>query len=117
MRGYSESMFLIDPATSANTAVPRQWSRIKYPSTVIHVSDAYYPGGGVGMVKNLGANSNDVKLGINQRFDLYRHNRDKGANILFADGHVSYYDRNDVQKNITYDAAKPQSMHLNWRLP
>ena len=117
MRGYSESMFLIEPATIANTAVPRNWSRIKYPSTAIHVSDAYFAGGGVGQVKTLGDDANDVRLGTNTGFDLFRHNRDKGANILFADGHVQYYDRMEVRKTITYDAAKPQSMSNNWRLP
>jgi prepilin-type processing-associated H-X9-DG protein/prepilin-type N-terminal cleavage/methylation domain-containing protein len=117
MRGYAESMFLIEPATVANTAVPRQWSKIRYPSTAIHVSDAYYPGGGVGQVKHLGTNANDVKLGVNERFDLRRHNGDKGANILFADGHVQYYDRNAVRKELTYDPVRPTSMSLNWRLP
>lgn len=117
MRGYAESMYLIEPATSANTAVPRPYARIRNPATAVHVADAYYysPTASPGQVKNLGTAAS-VKNGTNLAFDLYRHNRGRGGNILFADGHVIYGDREIVRGGLTYDAVKTTSSSNNFRL-
>jgi len=119
MRGYAESMFLYDPANGANTALPRPFGRIRTPVTAVQVTDAFFinsAGGTNGQVKNLGSPLG-VRTGTNRAFDLYRHDRMKGGNILFADGHVIYADREYVRKNLTYDSTRPTSSEFNFRLP
>lgn len=117
MHGYAESRYLSEPATVENTAYPRPFGKVRHASTAIQVADAYYDGSaiGKGQVKNLD-DAEKVKLGTSRKFDLYRHNRDRGANILFADGHVEYRDRDDVRKNLTYYPADKLSSD-NFRLP
>jgi prepilin-type processing-associated H-X9-DG protein/prepilin-type N-terminal cleavage/methylation domain-containing protein len=124
MNGYAESAYLTDPGGptvrvngTSPTAWPRPFNKIPSPSTAIHVADAFYfnAGSTTGQVKNLG-DTVSVRNGTNTSFDLSRHNGNHGANILFADGHVLYYSRKDVQLNITYLPASPSSIR-NFKLP
>jgi len=121
MNGYAESKYLYNPAGKVTgtdtTAWPRPFNRIKTPSSAVQVADAYYSGSstGKGQVKNLG-DVLEVKNGSNLDFDLYRHNQGRGANILFADGHAAYYDRQTVQQDLTYISTSPNS-NDNFRLP
>lgn len=113
--GYSESAYLNGSDLVSMYGVnydrwglPRQFSQVPDPSTAIHVVDAYYPKneakylGPVDKIAGTTIASPAAALALGVYLDLFRHNFNKGCVILFADGHAAYYDRAEVQKNMTY---------------
>jgi prepilin-type N-terminal cleavage/methylation domain-containing protein/prepilin-type processing-associated H-X9-DG protein len=126
--GYSESRYLTGAdivsmfgAKYDRWGLPRLYSQVPDPATAIHVSDAYYPKneakdlGDVSSIAGTTIASPAAALALNVYFDMFRHNFNKGCVILFADGHAAYYDRKEVQKNMTYypsNNTSPDNFHL-----
>ncbi|CAN5370462.1 hypothetical protein BH10PLA1_BH10PLA1_17140 [soil metagenome] len=138
LNGYGESTYLQKypsgpklynvPSTGGlkgNTSgigLPRPTSAILNPSMSVAVSERAGDGHS-GSAKTLPpvANLTFANYPIADRggpyswlaWDMYRHNG--GCNILFADGHVSYYKGADIINNIVHDIDS-QSMR-NYQLP
>ncbi|HAU37331.1 MAG TPA: hypothetical protein DCX07_06390 [Phycisphaerales bacterium] len=111
-QGYAESLYLQYPGgrgPDVSAANPRAWTfprpadAIPQPASKIHVSDStsWY----LGDIAFVGTSQS--------RFDIDRHL--SGAEILFLDGHVSYYKGDTIAATI-YQDSDSKSM-LNFSLP
>jgi prepilin-type N-terminal cleavage/methylation domain-containing protein/prepilin-type processing-associated H-X9-DG protein len=107
---YGESLYNQKPNGTAMTgggnpkawSFPRNGNQIRDPSSKIFFADA-----------NSWHLDSIANVGISSNFDLSRHLG--GTNILFVDGHVQNFKRNQVISDITRDPASSKSME-NFRL-
>jgi prepilin-type processing-associated H-X9-DG protein/prepilin-type N-terminal cleavage/methylation domain-containing protein len=115
---YGESLYLQHPGgrgPDISVANPRPWTRprrataVRSPSTAPHIADAstWYLGD-IRYIRRGSPNFDLTKI----KMDLYRHN--KGTNVLFLDGHVSWYSADDITNNIRQVADKDsmENYHL-----
>ena len=115
---YSESAYLQYPGgrgPDISAANPRAWtnprkvSAIRSPSTAIHVADSstWYLGD-ISYTSSSSPSFDKSKI----KFDLERHQN--GVNVLFVDGHVSWYRGDDLTANIrrVADNRSMENFHL-----
>lgn len=104
--GYAESTWLVPPygAGSGNDRVwakPRQPSLIRNAAARVHVAETLKDW-------HISHPINDAKLGSSLKLHLDRHN--KGSNYLFADGHVAWHARADVQMQFSAPRMNSNTM-------
>lgn len=110
-KGYAESVYCQTPGRfSGNNprpwSVPRPMSKVRDQTRKIHVSDS--DDWHLGETKSVVATNYTIPH-ADHPFDVYRHAN--GANILFLDGHVSYFTADYIFQNITRDPESATSIN------
>ena len=114
-KGYAESVYL-QPVGYFSGNNPRPWSvprkTPRYsPSTKVHVSesDDWHLGETASVIP-----ANYTNPHADHAWDIYRHL--EGCNVLFLDGHVSFYKATSIFKDLTRDPLNSKSIK-NFCLP
>jgi prepilin-type processing-associated H-X9-DG protein len=100
--GIAESGFLVSVTPGPNDATrPRRIASMRRPaSTLIHIADSF---------QDYVLKDNITLKNGGRSFDIYRHNRNKAANVLFLDGHAGTFRSDYILKYLTVQAPYAQA--------